>query len=71
MVQELGKIGSVTPCCPATAPSFCAGAVPYNKTFVHAKFEVNPSTWAASRTADVSRSYRQGRKSTQTRAIAT
>ena len=55
MVQELGKIGSVTPCCPATAPSFCAGAVPYNKTFVHAKFEVNPSTWAASRTVDVSR----------------
>lgn len=61
MVQELGKIGSVTPCCPATAPFFCAGAVPYNKTFVHAKFEVNPSTWAASRTVDVSR-FRVGRR---------
>ena len=40
-------------------PFFRAGAVRYN--LCHAKFEVNPSTWAASRTVDVSR-FRVGRR---------
>ena len=52
---RVGQNLQCAPVLPCDGPFFRAGAVRYNKTFVHAKFEVNPSTWAASRTVDVSR----------------
>ena len=63
MVQELGKIGSVTLCCPATAHFLRGGGALYQDLCAcqAPKFEVNPSTWAASRTVDVSR-FRVGRR---------
>ena len=58
---RVGQNLQCAPVLPCDGPFFRAGAVRYNKTFVHAKFEVNPSTWAASRTVDVSR-FRVGRR---------
>jgi len=60
---RIGQNRQCDPVLPCDCPFFCAGAVPLitSKTFVHAKFEANPSTWAASRTVDVSR-FRVGRR---------